>query len=160
MSKDYTMQCPMCLNETKYIIQHLSKSKNCKIPGDLATFRDQFGLYKEKFKKEQHRKHQKALTARKKAEDEAKVKEQHRKCQEASMARKREEDEAKVKEQQRQHQDTSRAKKRAEDEAKVKEQQRQHQDTSRAKKRVEELGSAGLVLVKQADEHVHLAPGR
>ena len=92
MSKDYTLQCPMCLNETKYIIQHLSKSKNCKIPGDLATFRDQFGLYKEKFKKEQNRKHQKAFIARKRVEDEAKIKEQNRKCQEVSMARKREEE--------------------------------------------------------------------
>ena len=28
MSDDYTMKCPICLKDTKYIIQHISKSKN------------------------------------------------------------------------------------------------------------------------------------
>jgi hypothetical protein len=42
MSEDYIMKCPMCLKDTKYIIQHISKSKSCKFLGDLTTFRDQF----------------------------------------------------------------------------------------------------------------------
>ena len=32
ISDDYIMQCPMCLKETRYITQHISKNKNCQIP--------------------------------------------------------------------------------------------------------------------------------
>ena len=57
MSEDFVMKCPMCLRDTKYIIQHISKSKGCKLPGTLNSFKDQFGKYKENHKKEGQRKH-------------------------------------------------------------------------------------------------------
>ena len=53
MSDDYIMKCPMCLIETKQIIQHISKSKNCKITGHLNSFKEQFRLYKEQYRKEE-----------------------------------------------------------------------------------------------------------
>ena len=51
MSEDFVMKCPMCLRDTKYIIQHISKSKDCKLPGTLNSFKDQFGKHKENHKK-------------------------------------------------------------------------------------------------------------
>ena len=66
MSEDYIMKCPMCHYETKYIVQHLNKSKNCNIPGELTIFKDQFGLYKENYRKEQHRKRQEKRVSLKK----------------------------------------------------------------------------------------------
>ena len=50
MSDNFIMKCPMCLIDTKYIIQNINKSKSCKIPGSLNSFKDQFGQYKENHK--------------------------------------------------------------------------------------------------------------
>ena len=101
MSDDYIMQCPMCLKETKYIIQHLSKNKNCQIPGNFDSFKSQFGVYKQKY--QQNRKRENKVVSRKKLreEDNEKVKEQQRNHKETSMKNLREQDNEKVKEEQR-----------------------------------------------------------
>ena len=100
-SCDYIMKCPMCLIETKHIIQHISKSKNCKIPGPLNSFKEQFKLYKESFRKEEQRKRKEEFRMKKRQEDNEKVKQQQRKWTDVSRAKKRAEDNAKVKDQQK-----------------------------------------------------------
>jgi hypothetical protein len=137
MSEDYIMKCPMCHIDTKLILRHI-KNKNCKITEDLTSFKEQFRLYKEKYRKGKKRKCMEAIRLKQRAEDEDKVKEQQRKHQAESLKKKRAEDNVKVKEQQRKRQEESRMKKRAEDDAKVREQQRKHQEESTMKKRAED----------------------
>ena len=46
MSDDFIMKCPMCRTETKQLVQHLSKSQKCKLPGDAKTLMEEFQEYK------------------------------------------------------------------------------------------------------------------
>ena len=66
MSNDYIMKCPMCLIETKQIIQHITKSKKCKITGNFNSFKEKFKLYKEQYRKEEQRKRKEAYRMKKK----------------------------------------------------------------------------------------------
>ena len=154
ISDDYVMKCPMCHIETKYIIQHISRKKDCMIYGDIDSFKNQFQVYKkdytakvkqmnylskreqdnEKYKEDQ-RKRKEMSRIKQRQEDNEKVKEQQRKHQEASRIKQREEDNDKVKEQQRKHQEASMIKQREEDNEKVKEQQRKHYEASRIKQK-------------------------
>ena len=135
MSDDYIMKCPMCLIETKQIIQHITKSNKCKISGNLNSFKEQFRLYKEQYMKEEERKRKKAYGMKKRLEDSAKVKDQQRKCKEINMIKKRAEDNEEVKEQQRKRKEINRMKKRAEDDKEVKELQRKCKEINRIKKK-------------------------
>ena len=151
MSDDYIMKCPRCLIETKQIIQHISKSNNCKISDHINSFKEQFKLFKESYRKEERRQRMEAYRIKKRLENNEKVKEQQRKHQDASMAKKRVEDNENVKEQLRKKQDACRNKKRSEDNEKLKEQQRRHQDASRAKKRAEDNEQVKEQQRKQQD---------
>ena len=48
MSDDYTMKCPTCLHETRYIIQHLNKGK-CQNTVHIDNFKIEFKAYKEMY---------------------------------------------------------------------------------------------------------------
>ena len=46
MSEDYIMKCPKCKIETRYIVQHITKSPSCQKYVDPDQFKVQFTIYK------------------------------------------------------------------------------------------------------------------
>ena len=48
MSYDYSMMCPNCHNQTRYIVQHISKRK-CQKNEDLNKFKEQFKAYEKDY---------------------------------------------------------------------------------------------------------------
>ena len=124
MSDDYIMQCPMCLKETKYIIQHLSKNKNCQIPGDLDSFKSQFRIYKQKYLQNRKREINEACMRKLREQENVKVKEAQRNRKEASRRNLREQDNEKVKEEQRNRKEAYMKNLREQDNEKVKEAQK------------------------------------
>ena len=107
MSHDYKMRCPACGNETKYIIQHLNKSK-CKKNVHIDDFKNELKAYKESYTKLKRR--QNMDMKRTTAGDQ--IKESQNKWKKQSRERQRKNDETKVKLQQNDRKKASRANQR------------------------------------------------
>ena len=146
VSDNYTMKCPGCSLETRYIIQHLMKGK-CQTNIDIDTFKSQLQKYKDKDKEKKLKELRQNKQMRRKIlreQNEEKVKEQRR-TEEAERRQKlRAIDEEKVKEHSRIEKASQRKKARAIDEEKVKEQRRNEEAVRRQKLRALDEG-----IVKQ-----------
>ena len=97
MSSDYRMMCPNCYNETRYIVQHMSKSK-CQKNEYLNEFKEQFKAYKADHIQYLQREINKKSNANQRMQNEEKVKLSQNKRKRESMAHQRASDEAKFKE--------------------------------------------------------------
>ena len=138
MSDDYIMKCPMCLIETKYIIQHVSKKKDCKISGDLDSFKDKFRVYKQYYTQELKRKIKQRSDIKRREENLVKVKVDQVRRKESSRIKLNKKENDKVKVQQRVIKQRSDLKKREENLVKVKVDQVKRKESSRIKLKQQE----------------------
>ena len=143
------MKCAQCCKEVKYIVQHLSRSNNCKIPEGIDAFKIQFKFFKQVDSdklKEKHRRHMEVFRMKKREEDSENVKEQQRKHKRESMMKKREEDIENVKEQQRKRKRLSLSKKRAMNPKQVladqNDRQKRHRNVTNRSDRLQEFREA------------------
>ena len=134
MSDDYVMMCPICHTKTKYIIRHIQNNNNCKLPGEMDSFIEEFKVFKQKYTQELKRNRIK----KRRLEDNDKVSEQERKHNRASRKRRREENSDQLKAQQRHHTKASMEKKRKLDNEKVKDQKRKQAKSSMEKRKEED----------------------
>ena len=138
MSDNYTMQCPKCKTETRYIIQHMTKNPTCQTYVNPNEFKLQFNMYKSEKVRKDNAQRKKASRAKLKAENNEAVKRQHRNHQASSMVKLRAENNERVKQEQKKRKLTSMAKQRAENNEKVKEEQTKQKLTSMVKQRAED----------------------
>ena len=78
------MKCPNCPSETRYILQHISKSR-CQITVDLNDFKMQLKTYKEKYAKEKKNTTDRQSRVKQRAKDLIKVKEMQNKWKKESI---------------------------------------------------------------------------
>lgn len=98
MTENYSMKCPNCQIETRYIVQHMSKKASCQKQIDTGDFKRKFQEYKNQNKEKilrDQRERQKAARERQRAKDGEKVKMHRRNEEAARRAKLRVEDEEK-----------------------------------------------------------------
>ena len=138
MTSDYTMMCPNCLKETKYMVQHISRNSNCQKTVDLNGFKEQFKAFKDTFTRDLQRQRYEKCLAQQRSTDERKVKEGQNKRKKENREQQRAKDEKKIKEAKNKQEKESVARQRAEDEKKVKEAQNKRKKESMARQRAED----------------------